>query len=448
MRIGKIRLAVDPVGREQASFSVETLKEGEKKFLAPREVEFDSIDLNLKNVAERSKGIIITSEDGDPLSVVALAEEYHSADAFKVLPCIPLPNNGYEYYAVSVPISQIRITLDEDYEYPDFDKEFEDIEGNSAIVIVTTEENTVLEITLTQDVAVNIADDLKNQIPKGIIEAGKTVTVGFSKRFESLYLSSINDLSGSRVVSNKPIAFSSGHECGTVPNNITFCDQLIEQIPPTSTWGKKFITAPIASRQSGDLFKVIASRDSTTVQVRCTRESHDAMTLNKGEISQVLITSNSSCYFEASQPVLVVQLSLSSTMDGVFEGDPFMVIVPPVEQYRNSYSIHSFQSSTGTGVGSYYLNVLVPGGVELLGILIDGEQLVGDGTPVTDIPCPVEEGVCAHSILVTGADDSPTLSHRDSSVRINAIVYWLAFRVGYGYFAGMTLNPIACECTK
>ena len=57
-------------------------------------------------------------------------------------------------------------------------------------------------------------------------------------RMQTLYISSLDDLTGSRVVSNKPIAFISGHECGTLPNNVLFCDQLVEQIPPTSTWGR------------------------------------------------------------------------------------------------------------------------------------------------------------------------------------------------------------------
>ena len=415
---------------------------------APEEIEFDAQQLNLKSPAERDKGVFISSKDGDPLSVIALAEEMQSSDTFKVLPCIPLPSATYEYYAVSVPISQIPVQVDEDYAdyYADIDLGFEAVEGNSAIVIVTTEDDTTLQITLTQSIRkVDLGNDLKDQIPKGEIEAGQIVTVKLLKKMQTLYLPSENDLSGSLVVSDKPITFTSGHECGTLPSNISFCDQMVEQIPSTSTWGKRFITAPFAKRESGDTFKIVASRDGTLVRISCTSEQVNSVSLDKGETGEILISSNSSCYFLSNQPILLVQFSMSSNVDGVFEGDPFMVIVPPVEQYRSTYNIHSFKSSVSRGnevLGSYYLNILVPVETDTSGILLNGSPVTIE--PV-DIFCPDSESICARSILVPDVTDSTVLSHTDSSMRINAIVYWFAFRVAYGYFAGMTQRPIACE---
>ena len=414
---------------------------------APEEIEFDAQQLNLKSPAERNKGVFISSKDGDPLSVIAFAEEMQSSDTFKVLPCISLPSATYEYYAVSVPISQIPIELDYDDDYyTDMDQEFEDIEGNSAIVIVTTEDDTTLQITLTQSIRkVDLGDDLKEQIPKGEIEAGQTVTVKLSKKMQTLYLPSENDLSGSHVVSDKPIAFTSGHECGTLPSNISFCDQMVEQIPPTSTWGRRFITAPLAERESGDTFKIVASKDGTLVRVSCTREQVNSVSLARGEIGEILISSNSSCYFLSNQPILLVQFSMSSNVDNVFKGDPFMVIVPPVEQYRSTYNIHSFKSSASRGntvLGSYYINILVPAETNTSGILLNGSPITIE--PV-DIFCPDSERVCARSILVSDIPGSAILTHTNGNMRINAIVYWFAFRVAYGYFAGMTQRPIACE---
>ena len=72
------------------------------------------------------------SLQGEALSVVALAEEFTSVDSFKVLPCVYLPDSGYEYYAVSVPILTVELDYEEQYDGP----EFLDPLGNSAIVIV------------------------------------------------------------------------------------------------------------------------------------------------------------------------------------------------------------------------------------------------------------------------------------------------------------------------
>ena len=121
-----------------------------------------------------------------------------------------------------------------------------------------------------------------------------------------------------------------------------------EQIPPTATWGKQFITAPLANRTSGDAFKIVASRDNTNVQMSSGIRLNDSNIL-KNEI--------------------------------------------------------------------------------------------------TAIPCPDSEEICAYSILVEGVSDSPILRHVDG-MKINAISYWYATRVGYGYFAGMTQRPIACELIK
>ncbi len=426
---------------QQATVFVQSpLDDGKTEtYSTPIEFEFQANQINLRSPNERNKGVYIYSKDGDPLSVIALAEEIQSSDAFKVLPCVHHPSNGYEYYAVSVPISQIP---EQDEDYPDA-SEFLDIEGRSALVIVTTEDDTTLQITLTQNVDLE-ADDLKDQVPKGEIEAGLPVTINLPKRIQTLYFGSDEDLSGSRVVSDKPIAFFSGHECGTVPSNISFCDHMNEQIPPTATWGKQFITAPLAERTSGDTFKIIASRDNTNVRIGCTNDESMSISLDKGEMSQFVISSDSSCYFVSSQPILLVQFSMSSTLDKVFLSDPFMIIVPPVEQYRSRYNIHSFRSSVSTinQIGSYFLNILIPADTSPSGIRLNDREIIN--SELITIPCPDGERTCAYSILVEGVSNSPVLSHVDG-MRINAIVYWYEFRVGYGYFAGMTQRPVACE---
>ena len=449
-RINKVRFAVNSVTNQQVTVFVQSpLDDGKiETYSTPIEFEFEADKINLQSPEERNKGVYIYSKDGEAMSVIALAEEFQSSDAFKVLPCVHHPSDGYEYYAVSVPISQIQERqddYDEDYEYTQA-SEFLDIEGRSALVIVTTEDDTTLQITLTQNVDL-FADDLKDQVPKGEIEAGQPVTINIAKRIQTLYLGSDEDLSGSRVVSDKPIAFFSGHECGTVPSNISYCDHMNEQIPPTATWGKQFITAPLANRTSGDTFKIVASRDNTNVQIGCTNDESMSISLDKGEMSQFIISSDSSCYFMSSQPILLVQFSMSSTLDNVFLSDPFMIVVPPVEQYRSRYNTHSFRSSVGTEsqIGSYFLNILFPVDTLPSGIRLNDMEI--SSSKITAIPCPDSEEICAYSILVEGVSESPILRHVDN-MTINAIVYWYEFRVGYGYFAGMTQRPIACELSK
>lgn len=402
------------------------------EYSGPQEISFKADEIQLNDPKSRDRGIRIQSVDNGQLSVVAYSEEFVSSDSFKVLPCVRLPNVGYEYYAVSVVQSQIELqflgTLPP--------------EGKSAIVIVTTEDNTVLDITLTQDVLVGEANDIMEQIGGSTIQAGETVTITLPKAMQSLYLASNDDLTGSLVVSNRPISFTSGHECGTIPNTLLYCDQMVDQIPPTSTWGKTFIVAALASRSSNDNIKIVASRSNTTIRVWCSRNSPYELSISEpGDFTDTLVMSNDSCYFESNNPVLLVQFSRSSLLDNNLNSDPFMVVIPPIEQYRSSYTIRTFATlDENTPTGEHYLNILLPGAYSPSSVYLDGQPILE--SQFQFITCE-SEGVCASTLQIQISQTTHTLSHADPSARLNAIVYWYSFRVGQGYFAGMTQQPIA-----
>ena len=414
-------------------------------YTAPTEVSMDSGLLDLESVSTRDKAIFIESQNGDPLSVIAYVEEFQSSDTFKVLPSVTLPVTAYEYYAVSVPQSVIVLPTDPDYS--DYE-EVLDPQGNSTIVIVTTEENTVLNVTLTQDVSLSGANDIVQQIGTDLLISNEEFSFKLSAKGATLYFASLDDLTGSRVVSNKPIAFISGHECGTLPHDIQYCDHLVEQITPTSTWGRIFIVSTIATRKEFDTFRIIASRDNTIVSTSCGFTNIPTLSLSTaGAFIEFRVNSTDSCYLESNQPILLAQFSVSSLIDRVFNSDPFMVIVPPVEQYRSSYVFNTF---TGTRSlfrqGQDYINILLPAGVGHEGLRLD-EQPLSDDASITSILCQDSDTVCATTVQLTVSDDRHNLSHieSDDNVRFNVIVYWLSYRVAHGYSAGMTQVPIACE---
>ncbi|CAH3029687.1 unnamed protein product [Porites evermanni] len=76
-----------------------------------------------------------------------------------------------------------------------------------------------------------------------------------------------SDLSGTVVTSSKPVAVFSGDDCTVVPDNTFPCNHLVGQIPPVSFWGKEFITNPTPDHLGGDEFHIIASKDTTDVNV-------------------------------------------------------------------------------------------------------------------------------------------------------------------------------------
>ena len=220
---------------------------------------------------------------------------------------------------------------------------------------------------------------------------------------------------------------------------------MVEQVPPTATWGKTFITCPIAGQTAYDLFKVIASRDDSTVSISCTDRPLLTLHLQNGEFAAFNISSTSHCYISSDEPILLVQHSIASSVD-VFEGDPFMVIVPPIEQYGSNYSITTLSTAFQGAPESYYINILLPEGVSPSGVRLNNLPL-GEGASFTSVPCGSRQGFCGSSAQVRISHGQHMLTHENASAVFNAIVYWISFRTGSGYFAGMRQNPTACMST-
>ena len=432
--LDNIRLAVTPIASSQTSFELD-YPGNAITHSAPAEITIKGSNISINNDSIRDRAVVVKSVSNNPLSVLAYVEGFFSSDAYKVLPCILLPVETYEYYAVSVPMAKIPV-------YNDIANESK-TQGNSAIVIITSERETVLNITLTQTVEIT-AEDLLLQIPEGKFEVGRPITVKLPNQAQTLYIASENDLTGSRVTSNKPISFISGHECGYIPEGINSCDQLVEQIPPTATWGKTFILRTIAGQTTYDIIKVLSSQDNTDVTVSCRGIPLQTFSIEKGEFKDVNVSSNTSCFFSSTRPVLLVQFSVASNIDEVLHGDPLMVVIPPIEQYRSSYSISILKPSLHLAHGQLnFINIMVPVGVDPSGICLNGSDL--SDVIFTSIPCGSNSEVsCGSTASMSVPEGQSSLTHIDPSATFSAIVYWLAFRVGSGYFAGMTQKPIAC----
>ena len=84
--------------------------------------------------------------------------------------------------------------------------------------------------------------------------------------------SSNENLTGSRITSNKAILFYSGRMCEANSNDN--CSILVEQIPPYNSWDNSFfLYTDISGLQApviGNMFKFVASDAGANVSVNCT----------------------------------------------------------------------------------------------------------------------------------------------------------------------------------
>ena len=241
---------------------------------------------------DRDNGLRV-SAGNSKIVVYGLSYDTFTSDAFLALPCDRLPVESYEYYGVSYAASSY----------------------TSHILIVGCEDNTLIQI-------------------------GSDVTE--LNRMETFLWESTNDITGTKVVSNRPIVVYPGHRCTNVPLGSERCDHITEQVPPTAIWGRNFMSASYSGRSSGDLYCILASDNSTNVTVNCSTVS-EIQSYNlalSGSWQEFSTPDMSFCSISSDKPLLVMQFSLGRSFDGI--GDPFMMMITPVEQYSNNYMLSMF----------------------------------------------------------------------------------------------------------
>ena len=432
--VGLFRLAVLSTMSTLASFTVKNSSGINSFNLSGEHVEISMSSLQnvITDRGVGNKAILVRSET-DRFSIIAYDEEFTSADAYKTLACVRLPiEQYYEYYAVSVPAARIPVEI-VDYGDYEVDDSIEPIRGNSVFLIITCEADTELNITLTQDVSSNGSNH------------NITTSIKLSNVGSTLLFSSEDDLSGSRITSNRPLTLISGHQCGSVPSNKNYCDHMAEQVPPTATWGTQFLTAPIDGRRGFDVFKVIAAEDNTMVEFFCNPGStRDVLTLSKGAFANISVDFTLYCFVSSNRPVLLVQFAIGSSVDNMFAGDPFMVIIPPIDQYKSSYNIWMFRNSDSFPE-NFYVNLLVPEGTDATDILMNGMRLASD---ISFNPIRSGSQFRGQAAQVKISNGLYNFTHVNSSSTFNLIAYWASFRSGSGYFGGMTQKPITSKLSS
>ncbi|WP_419192184.1 IgGFc-binding protein [Engelhardtia mirabilis] len=236
------------------------------------------------------------------------------------------------------------------------------------------------------------------------------------------FLSASGDATGTLVQSDKPVGVLGAHSCAQIPVGFNFCDHLIEMLAPVSTWGDEVLTVNLAQRLNGDFFRIVADTDGTTVEVAGVVPA--SFTLDAGEFAELNLGGTNQ--ITASAPILVAQYATGSTFGGN-PGDPFMMTLPPADQYQNSYVF----STPASGFSVNYVNVVAPTSVAASGgVLLDGTPIqAGLFVPIASTP-------------FQGAQVSIALGSHDiaSEFPIGIFVYGFNNDDSYGYPGGMALN--------
>ncbi len=136
-----------------------------------------------------------------------------------------------------------------------------------------------------------------------------------------------SDQSGALVSTANPcykLAVFAGNSCTNIPAPCLSCDHLYEQLKPINTLGTQYLVTPTLSR-TRDLLQVMAIKDSTRIQLNNSAPFY----LKKGQYHDTSI--NAAQYIRSSYPIQTALYAEGSSCAGI-SGDPFMIIIPPVEQ--------------------------------------------------------------------------------------------------------------------
>lgn len=319
--------------------------------------------------------------------------------------------------------------------------------GLGELVVVATQDNTTVEITPT-------AAGRRGK-PAGVKYTVTLAKAGDCYQFQS---GDYGDLSGTKISSKtsgssgcKPIAvFSastwSSFDCVGASGG----DNLYQQLFPTRSWGKNFVTAPFINRPE-DIFRIYTQNSTTSVQVM---EDGVVKTLGASAFNATgnfyTYRTNKPIVITGSEAISVVQYITSQTCKTGCSGtatapsscyaDPEMVLLNPVEQTLNDitfFSAHaSFVPQGQTQIKLHFVNIIISKNFKT-SLKIDNAPPTG-----TFINIPGSNYVYLQEDLSNSSAINPV--HRVvADTNFSAIVYGYGAVESYGYNGGTNVRDFS-----
>lgn len=354
------------------------------------------------------------------------------------------------------------------------------------LTIVGTRENTSVTVKTTAPIV--------GGGPIAATAAGETLTYTLQP-FEILNLETGTfhaDFTGSIIDSSEPVVVFSGSEASDAPHWDDFAtraccaDHLEEQLDPARTAGRRYVVARSPNRAHAvavagatgvgafdepDFVRIVAVTEGKThVRTSLPASSGNADFVLEGTGAFREIEIHADIAIESDAAIHVADVEASQEAAGIPQrlpgGDPSLVIIPPIEQYRTEYVF-----LTPDKYAFDFITVLAPRGLNASGesiptnILFDGIPFDADAcekafvppakSPVTGVAMGPGFDVwrCQLSFPTvdvskpTGKQVSPGRQndgvHRLQADRpVGLIVYGFDAYVSYAYAAGTELESL------
>ena len=301
---------------------------------------------------------------------------------------------------------------------------------NYSILIVGTENKTIMNLTVTQPVTIKV-DDTDNDLTP---DSQYSFVIN---RLQTVYVGSVEDLTGTKIVTSKPVSVFNGHQYDG--DN----EYHIEQVPPTISWGRVHYTAPLATRRSYGI-KVLAVYNSTNFDVYCI-DTKRSYTINKGKFINMKFTHQDYCAMYSSKDVSIVQLALDSSDDKLAYNssiefgdlaDSMMSLVPATHCYTNKLVFSTVHNNKQKNY-DHFVNIIVLAQYyqpDMIYLISGGVNKSLDTQEW--VPVKVNNVTEAYAVTVSIPEGVAEIIHANISALMIAIVYGFGRLEGYGHPGG------------
>jgi len=265
-----------------------------------------------------------------------------------------------------------------------------------------------------------------------------------------------DDVTGTYVDADKPVAVFGGSECLTNPNGGADCDHIEEQILPLTAWGKNYIAPRVVGQSTNcsgagqpeiscppSVYRIVGSVPNTTVTVMAPtgvtlNPPGPTFRLGPGMSQDITATGTSMTapgdfFISADQAILVMELTGSETA---------MVTVVPYEQFLQQYLF---------GVPDFFCTTITVTRKAGTVVQLDGSPIAdslfndaGGGYQVAHFPI-MQPGGCGvggsmGQVVPHTVKALPTPEGRNFPAGID--LYGVDINCSYGYVGGLSVQVI------
>ncbi|KAJ8386466.1 hypothetical protein AAFF_G00169360 [Aldrovandia affinis] len=166
--------------------------------------------------------------------------------------------------------------------------------------------------------------------------------------FETVQIQNVNDLTGSRVVSNLPVAVSTGHSCTW---KFSKCNHVYEQLLPVNSWGTSFFVAPldyqIPKVRYDSIIIQASQRTLVTVQEG---DSSKTVTMNRGDTVEYKSRWPEAHHITADKGIQVLFEFNGVIVENRDIYDPFLMTILPTDDFCMAYTLEGQADFTNMAI--------------------------------------------------------------------------------------------------